>query len=64
MISRLPQGFSTRCLRFVRDVAADRARLASGWLVGHLPGEGSEALDRLDHHKLCYSPRNRSCTDR
>src|SRR3954451_1661149 len=34
MISRLPQGFSTRCLRFARDVAAARARLASGWLVG------------------------------
>src|SRR5215218_6641941 len=33
MISRLPQGFSTRCLRFARDVAAARARLASGWLV-------------------------------
>jgi hypothetical protein len=34
MISRLPQGFSTRCLRFACDVAAARARLASGWLVG------------------------------
>src|SRR5436190_8038764 len=34
LISRLPQGFSTRCLRFARDVAAARARLASGWLVG------------------------------
>ena len=34
MISRLRQGFSTRCLRFARDVAAARARLASGWLVG------------------------------
>src|SRR4051812_5763700 len=34
MISRLPQGFGTRCLRFARDVAAARARLASGWLVG------------------------------
>src|SRR3954471_12598837 len=27
------QGFGTRCLRFARDVAAARARLASGWLV-------------------------------
>src|SRR3954465_15347643 len=34
MISRLPQGFTTRCLRFACDVAAARARLASGWLVG------------------------------
>jgi Transposase IS66 family len=34
MISRLPQGFGTRCLRFARGVAAARARLASGWLVG------------------------------
>ena len=34
MISRLPQGFGTRCLRFARGVAATRARLASGWLVG------------------------------
>src|SRR3954449_3855529 len=34
LISRLPQGFGTRCLRFARDVAAARARLASGWLVG------------------------------
>src|SRR5215217_984956 len=41
MISRLPQGFSTRCLRFARDVAAARARLASGWLVG-LCWEGVE----------------------
>src|SRR4051812_45788119 len=32
--ARLPQGFSTRCLRFARDVAAARARLVSGWLVG------------------------------
>jgi hypothetical protein len=41
MISRLPQGFGTRCLRFARDVAAARARLASGWLVG-LCREGVE----------------------
>ena len=41
MISRLPQGFSTRCLRFARDVAAARARLASDWLVG-LCWEGVE----------------------
>jgi hypothetical protein len=41
LISRLPQGFSTRCLRFARDVAAARARLASGWLVG-LCWEGVE----------------------
>ncbi len=34
MISRLRQGFSTRCLRFARDVAAACARLASSWLVG------------------------------
>src|SRR3954452_20428797 len=34
MISRLPQSFGTRCLRFARNVAAARARLASGWLVG------------------------------
>src|SRR5215203_4530886 len=41
MISRLPQGFSTRCLRFACDVAAARARLASDWLVG-LCREGVE----------------------
>src|SRR5215212_4686587 len=41
MISRLPQGFSTRCLRFARDVAAARARLTSGWPVG-LCREGVE----------------------
>src|SRR6059058_6031989 len=34
LISRLSQGFSTRCLRFARDVAAARSRLASDWLVG------------------------------
>jgi hypothetical protein len=34
MISRLPQGFGTRCLRFAGGVALARARLASGWLVG------------------------------
>ena len=34
MISRLPQGFGTRCLRFAGGVAVARARLASGWLVG------------------------------
>src|SRR3954451_23817289 len=34
LISRLRQGFGTRCLRFARGVAAARARLASGWLVG------------------------------
>src|SRR3954465_981783 len=41
LISRLPQGFNTRCLRFARGVAAARARLASGWLVG-LCREGVE----------------------
>src|SRR3954468_21874649 len=44
--ARLPQGFSTRCLRFARDVAAARARLASGWLVG-LCREGVEPSGSL-----------------
>ena len=38
MISRLPQGFSTRCLRFTSAVAAAHARLASGWRAPPLPG--------------------------
>ena len=38
MISRLPQGFSARCLRFTNAVAAARARLASGWRAPPLPG--------------------------
>jgi hypothetical protein len=46
MISRLPQGFGTRCLRFARGVAAARARLASGWLVG-LCREGVEPSGSL-----------------
>ncbi len=37
-ISRLTQGFSIRCLRFTSDVAAIRARLASGWRAAPLPG--------------------------
>ncbi len=37
-ISRLTQGFSIRCLRFTSDVAATRARLASGWRAAPLPG--------------------------
>ena len=41
MISGLPRGFSTCCLRFMRDVATAHARLASGWLAG-LCREGVE----------------------
>jgi hypothetical protein len=37
MISRLPQGFSTRCLRFTNAVAVAHARLASGWRAPPLP---------------------------
>ena len=37
-ISRLTQGFSIRCLRFTSDVAATRAKLASGWRAAPLPG--------------------------
>jgi hypothetical protein len=33
LISRLPRGFSTCCLRFMGDVATAHARLASGWLA-------------------------------
>jgi len=40
IISRLTQGFSTRCLRFTRGVAASHARLASGWRAAPLPGGG------------------------
>src|SRR3954469_144242 len=46
MISRLPQGFGTRCLRFASGVAAARARLASGWLVS-LCREGVEPSGSL-----------------
>jgi hypothetical protein len=38
MISRLTHGFGTSCLRFTSDVAATRARLASGWRAPLLPG--------------------------
>jgi hypothetical protein len=38
MISRLTQGFSTRCLRFTNAVAVAHARLASGWRAPPLPG--------------------------
>jgi len=38
--SRLSQGLSIRCLRFPSDVAASRARLASGWRAAPLPGGG------------------------
>ena len=38
MISRLPQGFSARCLRFTSAVTAAHARLASGWRAPPLPG--------------------------
>ena len=41
VISRLPRGFSTCCLRFTGDVATARARLASGWLAS-LYREGVE----------------------
>jgi hypothetical protein len=41
MISGLPQGFSTCCLRFTNGVAAAHARLASGWLT-NLCREGVE----------------------
>jgi hypothetical protein len=40
IISRLTQGFSIRCLRFTRGVAASHARLASGWRAAPLPGGG------------------------
>jgi Putative transposase len=40
IISRLTQGLSIRCLRFTSDVAASRARLASGWRAAPLPGGG------------------------
>ena len=43
IISRLTQGFRIRCLRFASDVAASRARLASGWRAAPLPG-GSRTL--------------------
>ena len=43
IISRLTQGFSFRCLRFASDVAASRAKLASGWRAAPLPG-GSRTL--------------------
>src|SRR5262249_6648449 len=33
VISGLPRGFSTCCLRFTSDVATTHARLASGWLA-------------------------------
>ena len=33
IISGLPRGFSTCCLRFTRGVATTHARLASGWLA-------------------------------
>src|SRR3954466_8534947 len=46
MISRLRQGFGTRCLRFASGVAAARARLASGWLVS-LCREGVEPSGSL-----------------
>src|ERR1700733_9416428 len=38
MISGLPQGFDTCCLRFTNGVAAVHARLASGWRAARLPG--------------------------
>ena len=38
MISRLPQGFSARCLRFTNAVAVAHAKLASGWRAPPLPG--------------------------
>ena len=41
LISGLPRGFSTCCLRFTSDVATAHARLASGWLAG-LCREGVE----------------------
>ena len=41
MISGLPRGFSTCCLRFTNGVATIHAKLASGWLAG-LYREGVE----------------------
>jgi hypothetical protein len=38
MISGLTHGFDACCLRFTSDVAAARARLASGWRAAPLPG--------------------------
>lgn len=38
MISGLTHGFDACCLRFTTGVAADHARLASGWRAAPLPG--------------------------
>src|SRR4051794_32731029 len=57
--ARLPQGFSTRCLRFACDVAAARARLASGWLVGlcreRVELSGSRRKDSERSHVILLS---------
>ena len=56
MISRLPQGFSARCLRFTNAVAAARAGLASGWRAPPLPGRASNPLGRFERFQVHRSP--------
>ena len=52
LISGLPRGFSTCCLRFMSDVATAHARLASGWLA--FTGRGSNPLGHDERFPSCY----------
>src|SRR5262249_41177817 len=52
IISGLPRGFNTCCLRFTRGVAPTHSKLASRWLAC-LYREGVEPLDR-DERFLNY----------
>src|ERR1700693_5353644 len=52
VISGLPRGFSTCCLRFTSGVATTHAKLASGWLA-RLYREGVEpsgSLQKVSDH--------------
>ncbi len=51
MISRLPRGFGTRCLRFTNGVTTAHARLASGWLA-RLCRRELNPLDRIEGFQI------------
>jgi transposase len=60
MISRLPQSFSTSCLRFTTAVADDHARLASGWRAPPLPGGVRSPRDHDERFQVISIPLSRT----
>ncbi|SFQ35373.1 hypothetical protein SAMN05216330_1313 [Bradyrhizobium sp. Ghvi] len=63
MISRLPQGLSTCCLRFTSDVTVTHARLASGWRAPPLPRGRRTLWVTLKGFRSHFFLLSRTCPD-